>query len=407
MKTVRDILGRHTIHPFPARMAPSIALEALEGADGSLRVLDPMAGSGTVLAVARASGHTALGIDSDPLAVLLSRVWTTAVDHESVLSKAREVLERAKKMFDSLPLRDAYPLKADDETRGFVRFWFDDYVRRQLTSLAAAIGRIHDAKTRDVLWCGFSRLIISKKIGVSRAMDLSHSRPHRVYDYGPIKPFSAFEAATRRVVENCPRRYAKGIGPPTSIRHGDARQLPFRTGSIDLVITSPPYLNAIDYLRCSKFSLVWMGFKVSDVRAIRSENIGTESAGHSPVDDADIANVVTAMCGTSDLSGRDERLLKRYVGDMKSTIDEVGRVLRPNARAVYVIGDSTLRGTFVKNSDGVTQLAEMAGLKMVSRSTRELPPNRRYLPPPSSNNAGENLQARMRTEVVLSFKAAT
>ncbi len=387
-------------------MAPSIALEALEGADGPLRVLDPMAGSGTVLAVARASGHTALGIDSDPLAVLLSRVWTTAVDHESVLSKARQVLERAKKVFDSLPLRDGYPLIADDETRSFVRFWFDGYVRRQLASLAVAIGRVHDAKTRDVLWCGFSRLIISKKIGVSRAMDLSHSRPHRVYDYGPIKPFDAFEAATKRVVENCPRRYAKDIGPASSVRHGDARQLPFRTGSIDLVVTSPPYLNAIDYLRCSKFSLVWMGYRVSDLRSIRSENIGTESAGHSRVHDVDIANVVTAMCDTSGLSDRDERLLKRYVGDMKATIDEVSRVLRPKARAVYVIGDSTLRGTFVKNSGAVTQLAEMAGLKMVSRSTRKLPPNRRYLPPPSSNNAGENLQARLRTEVVLGFKAA-
>ncbi len=406
MKTVLDILGRHTIHPFPARMAPSIALEALGDADGPLRVLDPMAGSGTVLAVARASGHSALGVDSDPLAVLLSRVWTTAVDHESVLSKTREVLERAKKVFNSLLLRDAYPLNADDETRGFVRFWFDDYVRRQLVSLAVAIGRVHDSKTRDVLWCGFSRLIISKKIGVSRAMDLSHSRPHRVYDYGPIKPFNAFEAATKRVVENCPRRYAKGIGPPSLVRYGDARKLPFKTDSIDLVITSPPYLNAIDYLRCSKFTLVWMGFQVSDLRSIRSENIGTESAGLSSVANADIANVVTAMCDTSGLSGRDERLLKRYVGDMKLTIDEVGRVLRPNARAVYVIGDSTLRGTFVKNSDAVMRLAKMAGLKMVSRSTRELPPNRRYLPPPCSNNAGDNLQARMRTEVVLSFKAA-
>ena len=36
--------------------------------------IDPMVGSGTVLAVARKKGHQAFGIDSDPLAVLLSRV---------------------------------------------------------------------------------------------------------------------------------------------------------------------------------------------------------------------------------------------------------------------------------------------------------------------------------------------
>jgi len=386
-------------------MAPSIALEALKGADGRLRVLDPMAGSGTVLAVARSAGHTALGIDSDPLAVLLSRVWTTAVDHGTVLTKAREVLERAKNTFGSLSLRDAYPSNADDETRSFLRFWFDDYVRRQLTSLAISIQRVRDTKTRDALWCGFSRLIITKKVGVSRAMDLSHSRPHRVYDVGPIKPFNLFEAATKRIVENCPHSYAKDIGPATSIRNGDARKLPFRTDSIDLVITSPPYLNAIDYLRCSKFSLVWMGYRISDVRSIRSENIGTESAGRLSVENSDIADVVSAMCDCSNLSDRHERLLKRYVGDMKSSIAEVSRVLRPKARAVYVIGDSTIRGTFVKNSNAVLQLAEMAGLKMVSRSTRELPPNRRYLPPPSSNKVGKNLQARMRAEVVLKFES--
>jgi hypothetical protein len=30
---------------------------------------------------------------------------------------------------------------------------------------------------------------------------------------------------------------------------------------VDFVITSPPYLNAIDYVRCSKFTLVWMADK--------------------------------------------------------------------------------------------------------------------------------------------------
>ena len=62
-KTIFETLGRHPIHPFPARMAPGIALDALGTTDGPLPVLDPMSGSGTVLAVARAKGHEAFGID--------------------------------------------------------------------------------------------------------------------------------------------------------------------------------------------------------------------------------------------------------------------------------------------------------------------------------------------------------
>src|SRR5438046_9745858 len=60
-KTTLEILGRNPIHPFPARIAPGIALEALGKADTGLRVLDPMAGSGTVLAVPRATGHPTTG----------------------------------------------------------------------------------------------------------------------------------------------------------------------------------------------------------------------------------------------------------------------------------------------------------------------------------------------------------
>src|SRR5438105_11441902 len=94
-KTILEILGRSPIHPFPARMAPGIALEALGDGKTPLRVLDPMAGSGTVLAVARSKGHRAIGVDLDPLAVLLAGVWTRTVDVKQVTAKADDVLRRA------------------------------------------------------------------------------------------------------------------------------------------------------------------------------------------------------------------------------------------------------------------------------------------------------------------------
>src|SRR5438105_15609569 len=98
-KTILEILGRSPIHPFPARMSPGIALEALGGSNAPLRVLDPMAGSGTVLAVARANGHRAFGADLDPLAVLLTRVWTRTVNADVVHDMATEVLNRARTAF--------------------------------------------------------------------------------------------------------------------------------------------------------------------------------------------------------------------------------------------------------------------------------------------------------------------
>src|SRR5574337_80414 len=249
-KTIYETLGREPVHPFPARMAPGIALEVVAEAKKPLRVLDPMMGSGTVLAVARSKGHQAIGIDIDPLAVLISKVWTTAIDAEEVRDKATEVLDRARGILSTLSTRDAYPRHADPETRKFVAYWFDDYARRQLTSLATAIDRVRDDATRDALWCGLSRLIITKQSGASRAMDLAHSRPHKAFDRAPVKPFRKFLAAVDRVVGNCIDKSSAGRGPATRTHEGDARDLPLGDASVDLVLTSPPYLNAIDYMRC-------------------------------------------------------------------------------------------------------------------------------------------------------------
>jgi SAM-dependent methyltransferase len=403
-KTIFETLGRNPIHPFPARMAPGIALEALGEGREPLRVLDPMAGSGTVLAVARAKGHRAYGVDLDPLAVLLAGVWTRTIDAERVVDKAEEVLSRARAHVKQLSMGQAYPPDSDEETRSFIRYWFDDYVRRQLTALASAIRRTHDVAVRDALWCGFSRLIITKQAGASLALDLSHSRPHKKFDRAPIKPFVRFAAAVDLVVSNCPQRESGPVGPVAIAKQGDARKLEIADRSIDLVLTSPPYLNAIDYLRCSKFSLVWMGHTVRELRRIRAESVGTEASAQQALDAAWVQALIRQLRIKPRLSARDHALLSTYAWDMGHAMAEVSRVLRRGGRAVYVIGDSTIRGTFVRNSAIIAAVALCNGLSLVSRHSRDLPANRRYLPPPARGGATMMLNGRMRREVVVEFK---
>ncbi|MFY9268566.1 MAG: hypothetical protein WAO55_02330 [Candidatus Manganitrophaceae bacterium] len=402
-KTILEILGRSPIHPFPARMAPGIALEALGESKAPLRVLDPMAGSGTVLAVARAKGHRAFGVDVDPLAVLLAGVWTRTVDAERVRDKAAEVLARAKETFGSVPSGQAYPVASDNETRKFIRYWFDDYARRQLASLSTAIRRICDNATRDVLWCGFSRLIITKSAGASLAMDLSHSRPHRKFTRAPVKPFNRFISAVETVVLNCPQPGSGAVGPATVVKRGDARKLDIEDGSIDLVLTSPPYLNAIDYIRCSKFSLVWMGHTVGELCQIRGGSVGAEASSEQSLKAPWVKSLIKQLGLKPALSNRDHALLARYVWDMGQALAEVSRVLRRRGRAVYVVGDSMIRGTFIPNSSIVTAVAQEHGLSLVSRQSRALPPNRRYLPPPKRGLSNTTMDTRLRREIVVVF----
>jgi DNA modification methylase len=403
-KTILETLGRSPIHPFPARMAPGIALDALGESKTPLKVLDPMAGSGMVVAVARANGHKAFGVDLDPLAVLLASVWTRTIDARRVNGKAAEVLDRAKEALGPLPSRLAYPAGSDDETRKFIRYWFDENARRQLAALAVAISRVHDRATREVLWCGFSRLIITKQAGASLAMDLSHSRPHRTFTNAPVKPFNRFISAVQTVVSNCPQPGSEMLGPATVVKRGDARKLDIDANSIDLVLTSPPYLNAIDYMRCSKFSLVWMGHNVCELRQIRRESVGTEASSEQAMEAMWVQSLIRQLGLKPALASRDQALLATYAWDMGLALAEVSRVLRATGRAVYVVGDSMIRGTFVRNSAIVTAVAEKYGLLLHSRYSRTLPDSRRYLPPPNRSATNAAMGSRMRREVVLSFK---
>lgn len=402
-KTVYEALGRESVHPFPARMAPGIALELMSQTQKRIRVLDPMMGSGTVLAMARSWGHKAVGFDLDPLAVLISKVWTTSCNRDEVRQQARNALSVARTIFESLSQGDAYPRAADDETRAFISYWFDGYARRQLAALSEAIDRVHHGATLDILWCAFSRLIITKQFGASLAMDLSHSRPHRVFERAPAKPFRKFLSAVERVLENTIDSKSESRGPAPSIHEGDARQLPLNSNSVDLVLTSPPYLNAIDYIRCSKFSLVWMGYSVAQLRQLRTDSIGTEVGGSLPFDDPEINEIVHALHLRPRLDSKNERILARYIDDMRRAIREVSRVLSPSGKAVYVVGENTLRDTYVRTSVIVSKLAEIAGLTLKDHRIRTLPPNRRYLPPPSSARRVGTIDARMRREVVLTF----
>jgi hypothetical protein len=120
-----------------------------------------------------------------------------------------------------------------------------DISSRRLRVTIAEVSKRH---VREILWCAFSRLIITKQAGASLALDVAHSRPHKVSDKTVIRPIAQFETAVHAVVSAIPFR-TPHPSPRASIRRADARKLPVDDSTVDVAICSPPYLNAIDYLR--------------------------------------------------------------------------------------------------------------------------------------------------------------
>jgi DNA modification methylase len=387
------------IHPFPARMAPELAIAELTRLKPNSIVLDPMSGSGTVVRHASELGLRAVGFDMDPLAVLMSRAWTTRVDVTHVQRVASKVLALAgayKVGEIRLPWIDD-----DDETKKFVGYWFG---RKQKSDLRRVSFALHQCSKRakakrdlaaiDVLKIALSRIIITKEQSASLARDTSHSRPHRVATKSKFEVIPAFEKSVAYVCRLLAAAPPKGR---TRVQIGDARSLKLRAGSVDAVITSPPYLNAIDYMRGHRLALVWLGFSFSELRAIRSSSIGAER-GPDAEGEAFIKEITSAMGKIAKMEPRHRAMIDRYAQDVWRMMSEIYRVLKPGGKAVFVVGNSCLKGTFVRNSDAVVCAGKKVGLRVKKRTVRTLPERSRYLP--MSTGA---LSMRMRTETVLTF----
>ncbi len=102
----------------------------------------------------------------------------------------------------------------------------------------------------------------------------------------------------------------------------------------------------------------------------------------APLADNEVHGILDKLNLRPQLAAREEAILARYIYDIRRALSEVARVLTPGGKAVYVVGENTIRGTYVRNASIVAMAASLSGLKLCDRRTRALPSERRYLPPP-------------------------
>ena len=384
-----------TIHPFPARMAPDLARRVIENAPENGRALDPMCGSGTVMRFAAEAGIQCVGIDIDPLSTLIAKAWTTRLDIAEFKTRAGHLVESAKRLPDDEAARPA-----DCETEKFIAYWFAPRQRDALGKLATFIRR-EESPMAEAFAVAFSRIIISKEMMASLARDTSHSRPHRVALSNEYDAYSGFLRSVRHVAR---RLEPDKIRTRADIRLGDARRLNgIGESSFDLAITSPPYLNAIDYMRGHRLTLVWLGYSLESLRKIRSDNVGAEKILPESESSFDISSFV-GRGERSTIEPRHIGWTRRYASDMNAALGELKRVVKPGGKVIIVVGNSFLRGAVIDNAGIVESLAESVGFRRVGQDVRKIPARRRYLPPP--NSGGENaLDFRIREETTLTFVA--
>ncbi len=391
------------VHPFPAPMSPSLAAALIQAVTvPGDTVLDPMAGSGIVPAAALALGRSCLAMDIDPLARMLVRVQCGRHDVSSLQAAGERVLRRARELLSSPAVMDQrYSAAYDADTRSFIDSWFPEHSRRGLFALWEAIRTATPKGARLPLKIAFSRVIIAKTAGASVAIDLPHTRPHRALAKEVPDPLDMYPRRLRELASRMRARPLPLNGTTLKLLAGDVRAIPVPDSTADFVLTSSPYANAIDYIRSHKFSLVWMGFTLSALKAIRSKMIGTEHGLRES--QCNLAWIEEHLSQVSPSARRRVAIHRRFFHDMDTVIGEFYRVLRPGGACAIILGQSSVAGQLVDTPRIVARIAEGRGFTHIGTAYRRINSHRRSLPFGRLGGNQRSLDKRMKDEAIVAL----
>jgi site-specific DNA-methyltransferase (cytosine-N4-specific) len=344
----------HDVHPYPARFIPDIPARVIDLVRPELGVLDPFCGSGTALVEAGFAGFPSVGIDLNPLACLVASVKTGGRPRD-LLHSGRAVLDEARGLRAAVP-----PIPR-------LGHWFTETVAQGLANIVDTVARVESEQTRRALQVALSRIIVRVS---NQESDTRYASVSKGLNQDDV--YRLFDASVRRVDAALADAFGDSTtGFASDIVTTDVFDIDVaRVRQVDLVVTSPPYPNAFEYWLYHKYRMYWLGM---DPISVREREIGARPHyfRKNPATEDDFAT------------------------QMKEVFRLLSAVMSPNGYAVFVIGDSVIRGRRVDNKRILTTAAAAADFHVVAEASRRLNPHRKSF----------NLShARIKTESVVCFR---
>lgn len=392
----------HGIHEYRGKFFPQLVRSLLNtaGMERNSVILDSMCGSGTTLVEAILHGCVAVGMDYNPLSVLMSQAKCEilSVDpgalNDEYKSVKKDLLKRPKRRnerewFDSLPA----------SSQKYLENWFSAEV---LSDLDVIIRRINDTENGSIkkfFLLSLSNII--RKVSWQKIDDLRVRKDIRLdIDIDPVAEFIAevkrsFGYVLSFLYENrgVDLGYANIVGCDARIADTAASHL---VGRVDCIITSPPYATALPYLDTDRLSIYYLNlFERSEHRKHDLNMIGNREITNGLRDKlfkryqnhrgdlpASVTSTIDLIHELNQGAGAGFRrrnlpsLLSKYFFDMKDIFETYTKLLKAGAPAFVVVGNNhTVAGgqkVKIETDRYLAELGESVGLVVDEKIPMEM-----------------------------------
>jgi DNA modification methylase len=362
-KANRDAPFHRWVHLTEGFSAKLVAQELRRRPD-VVCTYDPFGGTGTTPLVAAEMGQTAAWAEVNPYLQEAARIKIAAAcahndEREQAISTLLELLREDE------PPSPAHAPESPIVAANISRNFFEP------DALADLLGWLHRFESLSGLARRIGLLAVTtsaiQSSNMIRATDLRRRTAREL----ERKRSSACEAVRERVrmmVDDL-RETPVASGSAVLVS-ADARTLPDDFGDVDLVVTSPPYLNGTNYCRNTKLELLLLGLirdeaGLADIRS-RSVTAGINNVSKR-IPEPNVITPVEAIATQLDTCTYDVRIpkmVRAYFSDMRIVLRETRRVMRPGGQLVLDIGDSRFAGVHVDAPELLSVIAQEVGWEL-------------------------------------------
>ena len=356
----------HGYHRYPAKFLPNVVKKIIEDYAPDCNVIaDLFAGCGTTLVEAKAHGKSSIGTDINPVAQLITKVKTTPIEPTELQQSYDAIIAS----FDYYDEADYINIKKHER----IDYWFFPSEKAKIAFLFSLVNKAKiDEETKDFFYVCISHILKN----CSKWLQ-SSTKPQIDPDKTIPSPFDEFKRHCQKMIKNNRAYYdelaARGfLGVQCDIRLEDARHTSIADGSVDVIITSPPYVTSYEYADIHQLTGYWMDY-IPNMQEFRKRFIGTSYSGNISLEvhGSELGQkIVNELAEKSKHIARD---VAQYFNDMQEVSLEMVRILAQSGQVCIVIGNTKIKDVQIKSAEVFYDFLRNAGMHEVAVIKRSIP----------------------------------